>query len=185
VWPQSHRDGETRKQGEGRRFSLSPPLLVPPSLWLCGSVAKPKSISIEIEDVIEPAFAFAFVVIGVFPMFAVMLVIIVVIAVLPVVGDPGGTFDEFVQLAAVEPYAAALRAIINLHALSFVQQKFYLTNRTYHLPFSLIALWFLRWSGFIRTTNPMGSDAMLQAETEMFQPVLQFCPVSLERIAIA
>jgi hypothetical protein len=144
-------------------------------LCVCGvSVANPESISIEIEDVVEPAFAFAFVVIGVFPIFSVMLVIIVVIAVLPVVGDPGGTFDEFVQLTAGEPYAAALRAIINLHALSFIQQKFYLTNRTYHLPFSLIAFKFLRWSGFIQSTNPMGSKAMLQVETEMFQAVWQF-----------
>jgi hypothetical protein len=95
-----------------------------------------KAILIEIEDVIEPAFAFAFVIIGVFTIFAVMFVIVVVVSVLPVVGDHGGTFDELVQLAAVEPYAAALRTIVNLHALSLIQQKFYLTNRTYHLPFS-------------------------------------------------
>jgi hypothetical protein len=94
------------------------------------SVADPSSILIEIEDVIEPAFAFAFVVIGVFPMFAVMLVIIVVIPMFSVVGDHGGPFDEFVQLAAVEPHAAALRTIVNLHTFSFIQQKFNLTDRT-------------------------------------------------------
>jgi hypothetical protein len=99
------------------------------SVAAVAAMAKPKAISIEIEDVIEPAFAFAFVVIGVFPMFAVMLVIIVVIPMFSVVGDHGGTFDEFVQLATVEPHAAALRTIVNLHAFSFIQQKFYLTNR--------------------------------------------------------
>jgi hypothetical protein len=78
------------------------------------------SISIEIEDVIKPALAFAFVIIGVFPIFAVMVVIVVVVAVLSVVRDPGGTFDEFIQLAAVEPHAAAFRAIVDLHALSFI-----------------------------------------------------------------
>jgi hypothetical protein len=94
------------------------------------AVADPSSVLIEIEDVIEPAFAFAFVVIGVFPMFAVMLVIIVVMPMFSIVGDHGGTFDEFVQLAAVEPHAAALRTIVNLHAFSFIQQKFNLTDRT-------------------------------------------------------
>jgi len=51
---------------------------------------------IEIKDIVEEAFALAFVIIGVFPMFAVMFVIIVVVAMLSVVRDSGGTFDEFV-----------------------------------------------------------------------------------------
>jgi hypothetical protein len=102
-------------------------------------MANSQSILIEIEDVIEPAFAFAFVIIGVLPIFTVMFVIIVVVTVLSVVGDPGGTFDEFIQLAAVEPHASALRAIIDFHALSFIQHKVYLANRTFHFPFSLIA----------------------------------------------
>jgi hypothetical protein len=112
-------------------------------------------------------------------------VIIVVIPMFSVVGDHGGPFDEFVQLAAVEPHAAALRAIINLHAFSFIQQKLYITNRTYHFPYSLIAFWFLRWSGFIQSTNPMGSRAMLQVGTEMFQAALQFCPVNLRVVFYA
>jgi hypothetical protein len=107
-------------------------------------VALLNSILIEIEDVIEPALALAFVIIGMFPIFAVMVGIVVVVTVLSVVRDPGGTFDEFIQLAAVEPHAAALRAIIDLHALSFIQQKVYLADRTFHFPFSLIVFWFLR-----------------------------------------
>jgi hypothetical protein len=98
--PQRHRECKREKEGERWREKASAPSLPlslslsfyplrSPALWLFGSVAKPKSILIEIEDVIEPAFAFAFVVIGVFPIFVVMLVIIVVIPMFSVVGDPG------------------------------------------------------------------------------------------------
>jgi hypothetical protein len=40
--------------------------------------------------------------------------------------------DQFVQLAAVQPDAAALRAVVDLHSLAVRHPQFHVTNRALH-----------------------------------------------------
>ena len=45
---------------------------------------------------------------------------------------PFGAFDQLVELAAVKPDAAALRAVVDLHALPFAHEEFRSIERTVH-----------------------------------------------------
>jgi hypothetical protein len=71
------------------------------------------------------------------------LPVVILAVVVPVFGVSGvgtcgdvhaalGSIDDLIELATVEPDAAALRTIVNLDALAIGHFEFYLTCRTFH-----------------------------------------------------
>jgi hypothetical protein len=51
-----------------------------------------------------------------------------------------GAFDDLVELAAVEPYAPAFRAVVDLYALAVGHYQIDGTSRTLHARISLLAI---------------------------------------------
>jgi hypothetical protein len=90
---------------------------------------------IEIEDLTQPAFAFARVAVVFAVVFAVtVIIIVIVVALTRLVRGRHPAFDELVEFASIQPDAATLRAVINFHALPVGDAQFNITSRTIHFP---------------------------------------------------
>jgi len=103
---------------------------------------------LEIEEIIKETLLF--------PTLVIVIVIIILIAslFLPIAniihlaeagihwrrGGLGIAFDDFIEFAAVEPYAPALGAVIDFDSGAFGHHKVYIASWTFHIGDALIFL---------------------------------------------